>query len=54
MQAGKGALEGLCGAGGSAGVNLEDKELGQPRLVMTAGTYGPSGQLIFDIVTPSV
>ena len=48
MWAGKSALGGLYGAGGSAGVNLGDEELGQPRLVMTAGTYGPSGQLIFD------
>ena len=44
MWAGKGALEGLFDAGSSAGVNLEDEELGQPRPVMTAGTYGPSGQ----------
>ena len=33
----------------SAGVNLEDEGLGQPRQVMTAGTHGPSGQLIFDM-----
>ena len=40
---------GVCvGAGRSVGVNQVDKELGQPRQVMTAGTYGPSGQLIFD------
>ena len=32
----------------SEGVNQVDKGLGQPRQVMTAGTYGPSGQLIFD------
>ena len=30
------------------GVNQVDKGLGQPRQVMTAGMYGPSGQLIFD------
>ena len=35
-------------------VNRGDKGLGQPRQVMTAGTYGPSGQLIFDIVIPHV
>ena len=39
---------------GSGGVNRGDEELGQPRPVMTAGMYGPSGQLIFDIVTPHV
>ena len=32
----------------SGGVNRVDKGLGQPRQVMTAGTHGPSGQLIFD------
>ena len=37
---------------GSGGVNQVDEGLGQPRQVMTAGTYGPSGQLIFVIVTP--
>ena len=36
---------------GRSGVNQADEELGQPRQVMTAGTYGPSGQPIFDIVT---
>ena len=36
----------------SGGVNQQDEELGQPRQVMTAGMYGPSGQVIFDIVTP--
>ena len=30
------------------GVNQADEGLGQPRQVMTAGTHGPSGQLIFD------
>ena len=38
----------------SGGANQGDKELGQPRPVMTAGTYGSSGQLILDIVTPHV
>ena len=37
-----------------AGVNLEDKELGQLRPVMIAETYEPSGQLVFDIVIPCV
>ena len=36
------------------GVNQADEGLGQPRQVMTAGMYGPSGQLIFDVVVPSV
>ena len=36
------------------GVNRADEGLGQPRQVMTAGTHGPSGQLIFDIVIPDV
>ena len=36
----------------SGSVNQEDKGLGQPRQVMTAGMYGPTGQLIFVIVTP--
>ena len=36
------------------GVNRVDEGLGQPRQVMTAGTHGPSGQLIFDIVIPCV
>ena len=48
-------LHGVCeGAGGcpefvavSGGVNRVDEGLGQQ--VMTAGTHGPSGQLIFDI-----
>ena len=35
-------------------VNQVDKGLGQPRQVMTAGMYGPSGQPIFDVVTPSI
>ena len=39
----------VCVHDSGGGVNLVDKELGQPRLVMAAGTYGPSGQLIFDI-----
>ena len=34
----------FCGGG----VNQADKGLGQPRQVMTAGTHGPSEQLIFD------
>jgi len=38
----------------SGGVNQVDEGLGQPRQVMTAGMYGPSGQLIFAIVTPHV
>ncbi len=38
----------------SGGVNQRDEGLGQPRQVMTAGTYRPSGQLIFDIVTPHI
>ena len=40
---------GLCGGSDNVGVNWVDKGLGQPRQVMTAGTYGPSGQLIFDM-----
>ena len=36
-------------AGSGGGVNLEDKELGQPRQVMAAGTHRPSGQLMFDL-----
>ena len=33
----------------SGGVkNQADEGLGLPRQVMTAGTHGPSGQLIFD------
>ena len=35
----------VCGGG----VNRVDKGLGQPRQVVTAGTHGPSGQLIFDM-----
>ena len=42
----------LCQCQPGGGVNQEDEGLGQPRQVMTAGTHGPSGQLIFDIVTP--
>jgi hypothetical protein len=42
----------LCRLGG--GVNKGNEGLGQPRQVMTAGTYGPSGQLIFVIVIPHV
>ena len=38
----------------SDGVNQVDERLGQPRQVMTAGIYGPSEQLIFDVVTPSI
>ena len=33
----------------SGEVNQGDEGLGQPRQVMTAGTHGPSGQLIFDM-----
>ena len=44
------ALGGLCGSCRSDGVNQVDEGLGKPRQVMTAGTHGPSGQLIFDIV----
>src|ERR1700678_4428194 len=40
---------GVCVLVASAGVNLEDEGLGQPRQVMTAGMLGPSGQLILDI-----
>ena len=36
------------------GVNWVDEGLGQPRQVMTAGTHGPSGQPIFDIVIPCI
>ena len=36
------------GAGSNGGVNLEDEGLGQPRQVMTGGTHGPIGQLIFN------
>ena len=38
--------------GGRSGVNRADEGLGQPWQVMTAGTQGPSGQLIFDVVVP--
>ena len=31
------------------GENQEDEGLGQPWQVMTAGTHGPSGQLMFDV-----
>ena len=31
------------------GVHQVDEGLGQPRQVMTAGTHGPSGQLMFDV-----
>ena len=49
-------LHGVCEGAGwcpefvavSGGVNQGDEGLGQPRQVMTAGTHGPSGQLIFD------
>ena len=37
-------LMSVCGGG----VNQADKGLGQPRWVMTAGTHGPSEQLMFD------
>ena len=40
-----------CGSGGD---NREDEGLGQPWQVMTAGTHGPSGQSIFDVVVPLV
>ena len=36
------------GAGSNGGVNLEDEGLGQPGQVMTGGTHGPIGQLIFN------
>ena len=48
MWAGKDALGWFVWWQQHAGVNLEDEGLGQPRQVMTAGTHGPSGQLIFD------
>ena len=32
----------------SGRVNQADEGLGQPRQVMTAGTHGPSRQLMFD------
>ena len=45
----------LCRCQSGGGVNQEDEGLGQPRQVMTAGTHGPSGQLIFDVViTPCI
>ena len=34
---------------GAKEVNRVDEGLGQPRQVMTAGTHGPSGRLIFDM-----
>ena len=46
---------GVCGCRQvSVGVNQVDEGLGQPRQVMTAGMYGPSGQPVFDIVIPDV
>ena len=39
----------LCRCQPDGSVNRGDKGLGQPRHIMTAGTYGPSGQLIFVI-----
>ena len=39
----------LCGADASDRVNRVDEGLGQPRQVMATGTYGPSGQPIFNI-----
>ena len=49
MRVGRDTLEivlvSVCGGG----VNQADEGLGQPRQVMTAGTHGPSGQLIFDV-----
>ena len=38
----------LCCVVSSGGVNKVDEGLGQPWQVMTAGTHGPSRQLIFD------
>ena len=46
---------GVCGCWQKSDrVNQVDKRLGQPRQVMTAGTHGPSGQQIFDIVISAV
>ena len=54
MKAGLGAW-GVCVVlAESDRVNWVDERLGQPRQVMTSGIYGPSGQLIFDVVTPSI
>ena len=41
-------LVSVCGGG----VIRADKGLGQPRQVTTAGTHGPSGRSIFDVVIP--
>ena len=43
---------GFVGVSQIGGVNWGDEGLGQPRQVMTAGMYGLSGQLIFDVVIP--
>ena len=43
------ALGSLCGGSTMPGVNQEGEGLGQPRQVMTSGTHGPSGGLIFNM-----
>ena len=45
----RGPGEFCVGVGRSNRVNQVDEGLGQPRQVMTAGTHGSSGQLIFDL-----
>ena len=50
MRGQKGALRVVQVSVRGVGVNRGDEGLGQPRQVMTAGTYGPSGQPIFVIV----
>ena len=41
----------LCRCQPDGSVNQGDEGLGQPRQVMTAGTHGPSRQLIFELET---
>ena len=48
MRSGREPGEVCVGVGRSNGVNWVDEGLGQPRQVMTAGTHGPSRQLMFD------
>ena len=45
---------GFCVGVSQSGVNQADKGLGQLKQVMTAGTHGPSRQLIFDVVVPHI
>ena len=54
VRAGEQSGEVCVGVSQSNRVNQVDKGLGQPRQVMTAGTHGPSGQPIFDLVAPCI